>query len=258
MAKQPFYRLQFKATACYFEIYVNDMPLFSTEVNHRISTTLPINYLILERGLQQLSVKIRPASGETFLHEEADFSMKVQLYDVEHSMQHIEDILEYQIPSEADKTSRPIIEYKTSFDATVPYQIAAWQNSADLRNIPNLKELVDDVYKKITNYIHTKQYGKFVEMLFDKNNNRATSLYLSSKEIEKTNQELIDDFESGFKILPFSSDYKILYYAHGKVIQLVTTDSEPVFRFFNEETEEEMTLDFMFHLKQGNTELTVL
>ena len=147
MTKQPFYRLQFKATACYLDIYVNNVPLFSMEVNHRISTTLPINYLIPERGLQQLSVKIRPLSGETFLHEEADFSMKVQLYDVEHSMQYIEDILEYQIPAEVDKTSLPIIEYETSFDAAVPYQIAAWQNSVDLRDIPNLKELVDDIYK---------------------------------------------------------------------------------------------------------------
>ena len=95
-------------------------------------------------------------------------------------------------------------------------------------------------------------------MLSDKNNNRVTSLYLSSEEIEKSDQELIDDFESGFQMLPISKDYKILYYAHGKVIQLVTTDGQPVFRFLNKETKEELTLDLLFHLKQGNTELTVL
>jgi hypothetical protein len=38
---------------------------------------------------------------------------------------------------------------------------------------------------------------------------------------------------------------------------LVTEDGEPVLRLRNSETEEEMTLDMMFHLKEGDTELSV-
>ena len=257
--EKAFYMINYKAVACFFDIQINEVSICSMNMDKQLTTTIPINYLILESGLQKVSVKLLPILGESLLNEETDFSMKIQLFEVEPSFRHKEDILEYQISLENEEIkSLPVLIYETSFNADVPFRLTAWQNSLDLRDISNLNELVDKIYKKITSTINEKQYDKFIEMLYEREENMSKSLYLSSKEKEDRMQELIADFENGFKLIPLSEDDSIQFYNKGKVIRLIKRDGESAIRFFSEETGEEMTLEILFHLKDGATELSII
>jgi hypothetical protein len=69
----------------------------------------------------------------------------------------------------------------------------------------------------------------------------------------------VDVLENGFEWVPFSMDDVVIeYYADGKLIKLLLKNGRSAFSFFNKEIEETMQLLFHFHLKQGETELTVI
>jgi hypothetical protein len=229
-------------------------------VESYIAIRIPINYLILGSGVQHLSVTVLPILGKTALDENVDFSMTLQLYeDTGKSLDIVEDILEYRIPEDTNKLYLPIVEHQTTFNASVPYKLNVWQNSVDLSGYQNIRNLIDYIYKKIEFFMDTKRYNEFIAMMKEREDNMCISLYISPEESQGRMQRLVDDFNNGFKMVPFSpADVVILYYAQGKVIKLVKKDLKPAFRFANDKTEEEMGLEILFHLKQGSKDLSII
>lgn len=58
MLKQPYYMLDFSASACLFEIRINDYPVIHMNIPGQIATSIPINYAILNSGIQNILVTI--------------------------------------------------------------------------------------------------------------------------------------------------------------------------------------------------------
>ena len=255
-----FYMIEFKAGACLFDIKLNDVSVFSLNMDKFISMTLPVNNLILESGVQQLSATVLPLLGEIALDDNVSFGMTVKLHnDTGTSLQHVEDILTYTIPENTKENPLPVVEYHTTFNASVPYKITAWQNSVDLRDFPDLRNMLDRICKTIEHLVNTKQYDRFVDMLSEREDNVSIAMYFTPEEKKGRMQRLVDDFKSGFTMVPFSLDEAIIvYYAQGKVITLVKSDLESAFRFVNTETGEELNLEMRFHLKRGSTELSII
>jgi hypothetical protein len=262
MIENPYYTVKFNAVSCSFDIRVNDVSVFSLNVNGQVGTSVPANHGILESGRQKISFHISPVTGEEALRDDASFRASVGLYEVGgNKFEEVEEeIISFTMPEMA--TDTPLTEYNSEilfFDATVPYKLDLWQNSQDLRKVDNLNALVDAASKKIEEYISTKQYDKFNEMMAEKEDYIGACMYLTSDEKENRMQEFIDDLENGFEWVPFSmDDVVIAYYADGKLIKLLLKNGRSAFSFFNKETEETMQLLFNFHLKQGETELSVI
>jgi hypothetical protein len=82
-------------------------------------------------------------------------------------------------------------------------------------------------------------------------------MYLDEKESKKRMDGLIEEFENNFELIPLSGDETMHIYANGKLVCLKTADGESALRLLNKETDDEIYVDVSFHLKEGDTELTV-
>ena len=80
---QPYYMIDFSASACSLEIRVNDIPAVTLTLKGQASTRIPVNYLLPESGSQRLSLKMLPLPGNTqLLKQKATASYTLELFDV--------------------------------------------------------------------------------------------------------------------------------------------------------------------------------
>lgn len=252
----PYYIINFNASNCFFEIRVNDVPLICLNLEGQASTILPINHLIPESGKQLADFTILPTLGKLKLSENASFSATLQLYDVEGGFKLVEERNLYK--TQEIQTDLPSIKYKCDFDASVPYKIASWQNSTDLKDVDNLRSMVDQAYKKLEKLINAKQYTLFTENLKTREENICKSMYLSDSEKSGRMSGLIEDFKNGFTVIPSSPENVLVLFGYGKLVALRTTKGESALRLYNSETKQEMSLEVMFHLEKGSNELTII
>jgi len=258
MTEKPFYKISMKASSCFFDVQINNVSLFSMNVKGQLPITLPLNYLILESGLQDLSVKIMPNIGDTTINEEADFLLQLQLFDSENMIQCIKNVASYEIDKGKLKVGIPVLEQKIKFNAEMPYKLSAWQNSVDLKAISNVREQVQNLFQKIDLLISSKRYDEIIKLMSEREKNMAISMYLTEGESKSRMEGLIQDFKDGFNLMPLSIDDFLIYYADGKVAKIAKKDLGSAIRFFNKKTGEEMTLSFLFHIKQDNNELSII
>ncbi|MBF8455572.1 hypothetical protein IV494_00115 [Kaistella sp. G5-32] len=47
MIKKPYYMIDFSASACLFEIRINDYPVAHMDIAGQVASTIPINFAIL-------------------------------------------------------------------------------------------------------------------------------------------------------------------------------------------------------------------
>jgi len=174
------------------------------------------------------------------------------LYDVSDGFEQIGDEIPLCKIGGEDKT-QAVYEHTAYFDAEVPYQITAWQNSVDLNSVENLREKVEAAYKKLCDMITQKQYDAFMDCVRERENRVAVSMYLD----KESRKEIMESLIAGFEPIPFSGTETMNLYADGKLVCLTAEDGNSALRFFNKKTGEEMILDIMFHLKKGDTELSV-
>ena len=258
MIEKPFYEISIRASICFFDIQVNNVSLISMNVKGQVSFPLPLNYLILESGLQEISVRIAPTLGDIILDEDTNFSCELKLFNSDDKAQPIETVAKYEIDKAILKTGIPVIEHKIKFNAKVPYKLLAWQNSIDLETVSNVRGLVEGFYKKINLLIATKQYDAFIELLSEREKNMTVSMYLSNEESKNRMNGLIEDFENGFKLAPLSFDDFLIYFSDNRVVKIVKKDMDSALRFFNKDTGEEMSLDVLFQMKQDSKELSII
>ena len=67
---------------CYFEVRINDVCVFSLNVDGQATMDIPINSEVLEKGKQEIEIRVLPLSGGKELHKESYLRYKVIEYDV--------------------------------------------------------------------------------------------------------------------------------------------------------------------------------
>lgn len=257
MNEQPYYMINFSASACKFEILINDYPVISMNVEGQVATTLPINYSILESGKQVVSHKIFPLLGETSIHEKAELKYDIKLFDVSNDFVFKEQFWEYKSEPIEDK-KLPVITFSKSFNAKVPYKLEAWQNGTVLKNDDNHKEKLHLAYNEIINLINKEDYSGFQKKIATREHNMATSMYLSKSEADSRIVELIEDFKSGFKTIPVDKNLVFHVYGFGKVAMLKKINGEPGLSLVNEKTGEELMLDISFYMPKGSDKFEIV
>jgi len=254
--KEPYYVIDFSAVSCKFEIQINKASVFSMNVDGQVGTEIPCNFMIFESGRQQLDIIVYPSTGNTEFAESTDFSAKVKLYDVVDKFELVEDDILVWKMSDDDKTGA-ICRHTAFFNADVPYRLNTWQQSADLNAVENLREKVETAYQKLGEMITKKQYDAFKNCMQEREKRMAVSMYLDQKSSKERMDELIKNFKEGFEWIPLSGDETMHIYADGKLVCLKTKDDESALQFRNKKTDDEIEVEIMFHLKEGDTELSV-
>lgn len=257
MIQQPYYMIDFSASACMFEILINDYPVISMNVEGQVSTALPINYSILESGKQVVSHKIFPLLGETSIHEKAELKYDIKLFDVSNDFVFKEQFAEYKSEPIEDK-KLPLITFSKSFNAKVPYKLEAWQNGIVLKNDEIHKEKLHLAYNEIINLISKGDYTSFQKKITAREHNMAASMYLNKSESEARVGELVDDFKNGFNTVPVDKNSVFHIYGFGKVAMLKKLNGESGLSLINQKTGEELMLDISFYIPQGSEKFEVI
>jgi hypothetical protein len=256
--KEPYYTIDFSAAACMFEIRINDYPVITMNIEGQVSTNTPVNFAILEKGEQKITATILPMLGEKTLHHKAELNFDVKLFDVSNDFVFKEQIAEYKSDPVDSSKKVPVIKYNSIFLANVPYKLDAWQTGENLKEIDDVGIKLKKVYQNISKAINSGDYNSFSKSIARRESNMATSMYLSSSESKSRVSELIEDFKSGFKVMPISKDSIMQIYGDGKVAGLKRTNGESALYLTNEKTQEELSIDITFYIPKGKTEFEVI
>ena len=249
--------IDFSASACLFEIRINDYPVIHMNIEGQVSTMIPINFAMLESGVQSISATVLPNIGDTQLHPKSELKFNIKLFDVTNDFVFDKQFGDYQSEAIGEK-KLPVIKYINSFHADVPYKLDAWQRGKNLKDVDDCRKKLESAYNKINKMIQERQFDVYKQLISKRENNMASSMYLTKEESEKRIGELVQDFNSGFKIQPVSKDAVMFLYANNKVAALKKPNGEPALYLENTETEEELMLDISFYIPEWKEEFEVI
>ena len=252
--KQPYYMIDFSASACFFEIRVNDTPVLSMNIKGQAATKIPINYAIFKSGKQEVSITMLPLLGSVQLQEESELYYNVQLFDINDDFKFKEEFNGFRSKKIDSKKIIPTIKNISFFNAEIPYQLnELWKEGEDIKGIDDFEKKIRGAYLYLGNYIREGNYAFFKKAMAKREKNMATSMYLSSKESETRLNRLVYDFENGFTNMVIEKSAIVVHSAYGKKASLKKTNGESAFSFINDETKEELMLDIEFYYnKEAN------
>ncbi len=221
------------------------------------ASTIPINYAILESGVQTVSTTILPNIGDLQLHAKSEVKFNLKTFDVAHDFTLEKQFGEYQSETVGEK-KLPVIKHAGTFTAEVPYTLEAWQNGKDLDQIDDCREKLDAAYKKVSRIIQEGRFDDYKKEIAQGEKDMAVSMYLSETESESWFAGLVDDFKSGFEIQPVAREAVMLICGGGKVAVLKKVNGEPAMYLENREKEEELMLDISFYIPEGKNEFEII
>ena len=150
--------IDFSASACMFEIRVNDYPVITMNIEGQVSTNIPINFAILAKGEQKITLTILPYFGTSKLHEKASLNFNIRLFDVANDFVFQKQFGEYQSEPIHKTNVIPVLKYASAFIADVPYKLNAWQKSKNLKDVENAASKLSKIYLEISKLINTGDY----------------------------------------------------------------------------------------------------
>ncbi|WP_343686697.1 hypothetical protein [Chryseobacterium gleum] len=257
MIQQPYYMIDFSASACLFEIRINDYPVIHMNVEGQVASNIPINFAILKSGVQTISATILPNVGDVQLHPKSELKFNIKLFDVANDFVFDKQFGDYHSEAIEDK-KKQIIKHVGSFTAEVPYQLSAWQNGRNLQDIKDSRKKLEQAYDHISRLIRENKFEDYKKSISRREENMAASMYLSKAESEERFTDLVKDFKSGFKIQPVSKDAVMFVCAENRVAFLKKVNGESALYLENPETEEELMLDISFYIPEGKEEFEII
>jgi hypothetical protein len=273
------YTFNYNNHMCYFEILVNDMPLFKEYEEAQTGSAFLINDAIFKSGKQKVTYKIYPASSEV-LPDNTDLKLTLSSYDQKNKNADDVTYMEYSIPKNEKKVTENYskytfsgagkIFYEGSFDINVEVQYTnqyPFEKAQDLRKMDK-KELEIKLlkeYNKVRSIYQSKDKDKVARLLFDKLKNQMVAEYASPEKVKAAWNEAGEIlFNSDIEILPIEK-YQIRFFANGRLVALYTDGSNPKTKGDNALIcnmksgygKGLLELKHLFYIPQGETEFKV-
>lgn len=256
---QPYYQLDFSAAFCLFEIRVNDVLVFTLNLEGQTSTIIPINSGILQSGKQQITIKVLPIAGQKVLHPNAQFSYNIKVFDAANNLHFKEQLPgEYAVEKVDPAKKKSFLTHTANFNAEVPYTIIAYQAATDLGSVGGLKDKLVGAYQQIADLIVKGDLEQIKKMIANRESIAAVTMYLSKEESDDRLTGMLGNLKSGYKLEPIPANAILKIFGNGKLATLVGPDGEPALIFKNEKDNEELALEFTFYIPAGKTDLEII
>ncbi|PDS24371.1 hypothetical protein B0A78_07015 [Flavobacterium columnare NBRC 100251 = ATCC 23463] len=252
--EKPYYHIKVKSSGVNFDIRINDLPIFrffgesgGTNIEY------PINTGILETGEQILTIKILPIKGKKMIAPENTFTLEINKKSDAWTFDNKREIILIIPKMEVPKEGIPYWEFKTKFNAEVPYQLSGWKNSKKLDQLPNIDKTIKDAYNKIKEAIEQKNNTNFALLTKRKTLEEAISLY------EKQEKSLNGFQEEKETILPFTKCI-IKFYGDGRLVRLEDEDGESCLKGETKENGKSVIYNYpiLFHIPQNSNDLEII
>lgn len=256
---KPFYSVNFNARMCHMKITINEIPLFSMEVDGQCSTRYPFNHLLLESGRATIKYEARPLKGEVQLRKDAYLSCEVELFDLESAnYQPISSMASYETPK-IDDTIIPYFMYKDIFQVNLPYTLGGWKQSVKLdRFDDHLRPMVFMKYNSIIAMMRNHSFSQYENAFRERESIMGTCLYMSESDKQDRIKEVREAILNCSEIVPLSGTDKLELAADGRLVRLVKQDGESALRVRNDIEGEVTAFELWLHMKPGSTELTII
>ncbi|PQL93231.1 hypothetical protein C4S77_06105 [Apibacter adventoris] len=269
--QEPFYYCGIYSSNVKWELFINDVQMFSHYQGMITSPIVPLNYNILQTGKQKMTIRIYPSEGKQTLGGYATFRMRLfynQNFRDENDPEI--DILSYELPY-AQTKGLPYVEKTFEFEAEVPYKLIGWTKSKDLTKVPDLEAKVVAKIEQLRKVLENKDTEAYIRVVMPKLQEQFVCLYATQTEIKNylnglslVNSEALEGLKN-IKILPINS-YQIVLEPNNKVVKLRQSDKDGdiidgvVFEGISEETGEIETGSYLFrfHIPEGSNELEVI
>ncbi|WP_128755298.1 hypothetical protein [Aquimarina sediminis] len=260
MIRKPYYIIKFSACECRFEIRVNDQPIIQMNVaDGQVSSQAPINHAISESGITEISISVLPVIGSTQFSDATAFSYDCHLYDVQNGFMHKETYEGYKSPKITDDRLLSSLASSKKMEVAVNYTLnALWTEGKDLGDVDDIEKKLRMVYLEIGNTVQSKKYEIFKQKLSNREQNMATSMYLSPVDSRARLNSLIHDFDNGFDQMTLSEDAVVVYSAYGKKASLKKVTGEPALCFEKKDPLEHLMLDLEFYWSKETGQFEII
>lgn len=225
--EQPEYWIFIHSNNCSYTATINDMPIYADFNDGSMkSLSFPLNPLLPASGNYGLKLTLLPKQDGRFkLASKIEKNSSVQVRISRTVGKAEKTVLDETLSIKED--GLPYLEKTFDFNAEVPYSLTGWSKSTDLQkeNGDQLKKEAADFYQNIMHLYEKRELAEISKIYYPRQLENAQALYLSAKEDDKKLMAKLG--EEVNRVQKFRlEDYKLQFYANGKVVGLVRTDGE--------------------------------
>ena len=285
-----------------FEVLIDDVLLynFKGEASMHQGGAMglhEINPLMLSSGIHEVKVRIYPEYGKKVFGEGGSMLLTFQYYpynnlkEVTYNLSangssgiSLDQESEYWKDEEGDYRlgtyikghyepkeplklkGLPMYEWRSNFEAEVPFDLIGWRNSINLKKENQetkslQKELLLE-YKNIYEIIKNKEIDKFLGIIKEREAIVSQTLYYGTKENKLRDEEFVKLLQNNdYEIEPiFEESLHMDFQGYGKLVTFLhKADKEGVIRLKNKKNPDEVIyLDFLFQRKLKNGKLSII
>lgn len=223
---KPMYYLQVKKSDCRVSVRINDIPVYCDFSDDEIESQLyPVNAVLSRSGCHTFSVEVLPAGQQEYISEDASACIRILfLSDVNASETEATLVKELCLPGDLETQKLKCHRASDTLDVSLPFDYSdRLVKARDLRQVPNLEEMVVKQYNKLRQYLvngdrlgYQKECLRSIVQIGD-------MIYFGKDQLINVicNDEGFDLNVSDRKVEPIE-DYEMQIYGNGKLVQLKT------------------------------------
>lgn len=222
--EKPYYILKIQAQACFLDIFINNIPVFSIAAQGGISNEIPINYEILKSGKQNLKIRLTPLFNKTKLSKEIELDVDAGFYMVqgERNLGEYTQCETFILPHDVKDLELPFFEIEVPFEAKVPWDYSKLLVEAqNIQKNPNARKLIDKAVLKLYDALKNKDQKTFNNLYLNLLKRQSDVMYSSDKEIKEYIEYL--NLSKVKKVLPLP-EYEVLFFAEGKLARVISKE----------------------------------
>lgn len=255
---KPIYELFIDAKGCFYEILINDVPVY---FHYNIGATafrLPINSFIPKKGIQKISLRmISVAEGKPF-PQGAEVTFNIDEYPQGFPRER-RTVFTYKTAPFEEK-NKGIFASEKEFYANVPYELVNWQNGIDLskENKDKLKNELGKIYQEYTDVFKNKDLSKYKELIELRQENIFKSMYYTKEQKAQAEKSYIGGIQNEtVKLYPLEN-YQLVFYGNGKLVGLRKKDDAPGIFIDNENQKDAFIEYILFYRKTPGSPLKII
>ncbi|SNQ42382.1 hypothetical protein [Cellulophaga lytica] len=240
-----------------FEIIFNGVSLIR---NNKIGVVNDYQYLnpyINKKGVQTLSLKIKPHEKDDLLTENYLKNISIDIYYSENDENPPFKLVKKCELKSIEKPLKIFIDSWT-FEAEVPYSLVGLENSQSFldKDQNKLLEKVIEKYSNVKNIINNGDTLKYLEIYKKSREREMNSMYYDVSKQKEYLNSLSKRVLSSKGFMQPISDYKLFIHPNGKLVQLVNSNgSTPLYSIDNKGKRKSYGL--ILHQLKGANELEV-
>lgn len=240
-----------------FEIIFNGVSLIR---NNKIGVVNDYQYLnpyINKKGVQTLSLKIKPHEKDDLLTENYLKNISIDIYYSENDENPPFKLVKKCELKSIEKPLKIFIDSWT-FEAEVPYSLVGLENSQSFldKDQNKLLEKVIEKYSNVKNIINNGDTLKYLEIYKKSREREMNSMYYDVSKQKEYLNSLSKRVLSSKGFMQPISDYKLFIHPNGKLVQLVNSNgSTPLYSI--DDKGKRKSYELILHQLKGANELEV-